>query len=143
VRLQPVLDQLDGLGLVTRGGALEFAGLSSVPGRLPAAFALLESEGAEPNRMATGVLDQRVTVIFAVALVVAANGRPGAGGGVQVSDAFTDLSKAVLHRLAGWKHPDFDRATEFVGGRLMSVDGTALTYALRFRASYHLRKAVS
>jgi hypothetical protein len=142
VKLQPVLDRLDGLGFVTRGGALEFAGLSTVPGRLPAAFAVLESEAAEPTRMATGVIDQRVTLVFAVILVVAANARMGAGGAVQVSDAFTDLSAAVLQRIVGWRHPDCSRPTEFVGGRTLSVDGTALTYAQRFKATYHLRKAI-
>jgi hypothetical protein len=142
VRAGPILDRLDGLGFVTRAGALEFAGLRDVPGRLPAAFVVPESEDAAPNPYATQIIDQKVSETFAVVLVLNANTRATKGAHAQISDEFTTLRDAVRQRLIGWVHPDATGPTQYVGGRLLSVDGTALTYALRFISTYHLRKAL-
>jgi hypothetical protein len=142
VRMGPVLEQLEGLGFVTLGGSEEFVSLTTRPGRLPAAFAVHDSEEAEPNRYATGVVGQRVSVDFSIVLIAPGNGRFIEGRGLTVSDEFTALRRAVIERLLGWQHPDLERPTEFKAGRLVSTDGTAITYALRFTSNYHLRKAV-
>lgn len=127
---------------VSVGSSLEYAGLRDIPGRLPAAFAVSDSEQAEPNRLGTQIIDQKVTEIFAIVLIVSGNARANMARGAAISTELDDLKKAVKQAFIGWRHPAISAPTELVDGRLLSVDGTALTYALRFRTTYHIRSAI-
>jgi hypothetical protein len=139
----PIVARLEGLKLFTSvGSSLEYAGLKNLPGRLPVAFAVSDSEQAAPNKMGTQIVDQKVTEIFAIVLIVSGNVRAMSGKGMAVSSELDELKRAVKEAFVGWKHPDSNAPVELVDGRLLSVDGTALTYALRFRATYHIRSAI-
>lgn len=137
MKIKPILAHLDGLGFVSSGGALEFAGLRKVPGRLPALYVVPESDSAAPNRYGAGAVDQKVTAAFSVVIILSAVVRAGAA---EISDEFEDKRAAVIQRLLGWTHPDCSGPVDYQGGRLLSADGTAFTWALRFSASYHIRK---
>jgi hypothetical protein len=138
---QPIVDRLDGLGFAMIGSNLEYAGLKQVPSRLPAAFVVSDSEVAASNRMASQIVDQKVTEIFAIVLIVNSNTRSMTAKGSGISPDFDRLRDAVKNRFVAWKHPQASGLIELVDGRLLSVDGTAISYALRFRATYHIRKA--
>jgi hypothetical protein len=136
MRQQPIIDALDKLGFVQRGGVLEYAALQSVPGNLPAAFVVPQVESAGPNRLGTGATDQRVLWSFAVVVILAAGARrPEA-----VSEQLEDLTAKVKATLAGWKHPDASGPTEFTDGQLVGAGAGAVSWAVRFRCPYHLRK---
>lgn len=135
----PIVERLDGLGFALTGSSLEYAALKNIPSRLPAGFAVADSEQAQPNRMGTQIVDQKVTEIFAIVLIVAANNRAANAAGGKISADFESLRDAVKERFVGWQHPACSGLIELVDGRLLSVDGTAISYALRFRASYHIR----
>lgn len=139
----PIVARLEALKLFTSvGSSLEYAGLKNLPGRLPVAFAVTDSEQAQPNRMGTQIVDQKVTEIFAIVLIVSGNARAITSKGMAISSELDELKSAVKSAFMGWRHPDCNAPVELVDGRLLSVDGTALTYALRFRASYHIRSAI-
>ena len=137
MRLAPIIERLEPVGLRLVEGAVEFAGLSSAPTRLPAAYVVPQSDDAAPNRLGTYAIDQRVTATIAVVLVLDAARR---GGGGAVSDELEDWSERIRDRLIGWKHPDADTGFEYAGGQLLSADGTALAWALRFKSARHVRK---
>lgn len=135
MRLQPIIEQLGDRGFKTLGGVLEYAALKSAPGRLPAAFAIPETESAAPSRMA-GVVDQRVEAGFVVVLMI----QPGRDA-ARSADELAERDVAVKDALVGWRHPDAQSATEYAGGRMIDVDPSAIVWAAQFRTSYHLRKA--
>jgi len=137
MRLQPIIDQLSDLGLVKIEGALEFAALAKLPGRLPAAFVVPQSETAEPNRYASGAVDQKVTETWAVMLMLDASRRAGA---TKISEELQEWRDRILGKLVGWKHPDASDVATYAGGAFVSVDGTTLTWSMGFRAPYHIRK---
>jgi hypothetical protein len=139
MRYGPIVDRLSGLGFALTGSSLEYAALKNIPSRLPAGFAVADSEQAAPNRMGTQIVDQKITEVFAIVLIVAANARASNAAGGKISADFESLRDAVKKQFCGWKHPDCSGLIELVDGRLLSVDGTAISYALRFRASYHIR----
>lgn len=132
----PIAEQLGGLGLISVGGALEFAALDREPGRLPQGFVVFETERAGPNRLASGAVDQKVEVDFAVVLILDAAARKLA----KIDEALDDLERAVIERIAGWTHPEATSPATYVGARTLSVSGQAVSRALTFRTAYHLRK---
>ena len=134
MKIQPIADQLGGIGLVTIGGILEWAALKVAPGRLPAGYVVPTSERASANRNDTGI-DQRVEAEFMVALVLEAGGRSLK----QVNEQLADMSAQVKAKLNGWRHPDSSAPTTYSGGELLSLEGQTLAWALRFRTAYHLR----
>lgn len=137
MRVQPIINRLDALGFKTLGGAMEYADLKQVPGRLPAAFVVPQNKSAAPSaRM--GVVDQKVTALFAVVLVLPSTRE----GNRLVSTLLEDFERAVVDALVGWTHPDASLPTEFADAAVLSVDGTSFTWAIRFRTSYHIRKAL-
>lgn len=136
MRLQPFVDRLTGLGLLTLGGALEYAGLKQVPALLPAGYVVPQAERAGGNDRASGAVDQRVTAELAVMLLIAGAARRDAA----VSEQLEQLTAGVKARLLGWRHPDASGPTLYSGGGLVGLDANALVWAVRFTAPYHLRK---
>ena len=116
-------------------GVLEFVGLAEAPRVSPALFVAPERESAAPNRMGAGVVDQKITEIFNVIVVVLAARRPG-----KVNEALTEATGRIEEALGGWKHPDASSPCELVGGRLLSVDGQRVAWAMSFSVSRHFRK---
>ncbi len=137
MRLAPIIDRLEPLGLRLVEGAVEFAGLAAPPSRLPAAYIVPQNDEAASNRFGTYAIDQRVTTTIAVVLVLDAARR---GGGTAVSDELEDWSEKIRDRLLGWQHPDATSLFEYGGGQLLSADGNALAWALRFKTARHIRK---
>jgi hypothetical protein len=137
MRLTPIIQRLEPIGLRLIEGAVEFAGLNAPPSRLPAAYVVPQSEEAAANRLGTYAIDQRVTETIAVVLVLDAARR---GGGGAVSEELEDWSDRIRDRLLGWQHPDAAIGFEYAGGQLLSADGTTLAWALRFKSVRHIRK---
>jgi hypothetical protein len=137
MRVQPIIDQLSDLGFVTLQGALEFAGLRNVPGRMPACFVVPQSDTAAANRYASGAIDQKVTETWAVVIILDSARRAGA---TKISEDLQDWRDRIFGKLVGWKHPDASDVATYAGGSLLSVDGTALVWSMSFRAPYHIRK---
>lgn len=136
MRLRPIIEHVSDLPFKTFGGALEFAALKDVPRGLPALYVIAEDKQAGPNRL-SGAIDQRVEATFRAVLVLDAARRAGA---VDVSDQLDELARAVTMKLLGWMHPDARTEVTYLGEGLMSVDGTALVWGIRFTNAYHLRK---
>lgn len=133
---QPIVDLLKMLGFAQVGGVLEYAALQSVPGQLPAAFVVPQGESAEPNRLATGGTDQRVLWGFAVVLVLPAAARRADA----ISEMVEERSRAVKEAIVGWTHPDASGPCVFTDAQLAGAGSNAVSWAVRFRAPYHLRK---
>ena len=132
--LADVVMRLTGLPFATVGGAQDYAGLAALPGRLPAAYVVPAGLRAQPNRL-NGKIDQRVSREFAVVIIVA--GRR-AGAAAQ-ADELQLLEDAVIKALLGWQPEGVSGPIELVSGQVLSVEGTAFTWALRCTAPYHIR----
>lgn len=140
MRVTPIIDRLKGLTNPkpkSIGGALEFAALRTVPHALPALFVVPDDEDAEISAR-VGVIDQLVSTSFVVVLIMPA----GRADAKLISEDLEEFESAIKGRLVGWTHPDMSRETQYANGRTLSVDGTSITRGLRFRSSYHLRKAI-
>lgn len=132
---QPIVEALAGLGFRRVEGLAE---LSRVDDRLsyaPAAFVCPESESAEPNRLATGAHDQRVTARWMVVIVV----QIGIGAHT-ADDELEALAGAVKGALAGWTHPDASGPTGYLGGRLIRAPKGYLAWRCDFSTPARLRK---
>ena len=136
MRVQPIIERLSGIGLVTIGGALEYAALTKIPGRLPAAFVVPQNKSAAESRRA-GVVDQKIAMLFAVVIILP---MPRSGAASAATD-LEEMEAKILERMIGWTHPDADRETQFADASMLSADGTGLAWGMRFRTSYHFRKA--
>ena len=136
MKQQPIIDELRALGFRQTGGVLEYAALQGVPGALPAAYVVPQGETAGPNRLGAGATDQRVEWGFAVVVILEANARrPEA-----VNEQLEERTDAVKRRLTGWQHPDASGPTTFTDGQLVGAGANAVSWAVRFRCPYHLRK---
>ena len=131
---QPVVDRLNSVGLKPVEGVLEFVGLTQAPRANPAFFVVPERDTAQPNRM-NGVIDQKLSETFSVVIVIAPARREAT-----VSEALKLNVDRVTEALLGWRHPEASGPCEYAGGRLVSVDGQHVTWALSFTASRHIRK---
>ena len=137
MRLQPIIDQLAPVkAILTLGGAKDYAALSAIPGRLPAAFVVPQNFRAAASQRATQLLDQKATSIFAVVLIVGA----ARAGDVADTDELDALERAVVEQIFGWTHPDANAPTQIVDGAALAVDATAFAWALRFQFTSHFRK---
>lgn len=130
----PIAAQLKAAGFKTVEGLIEYAALTAVPANLPALFVVPIDDSAAPNQMA-GIIRQRVSARFQVIVVVAAHSRRRDGPAEDLHEATSGVIKALL----AWTHPEADAPTEYDGGRLLSADGRAVAWAVRFRAAYNLR----
>ncbi len=138
MRLSPIVERLKAAGFKRVYGALELAGLEKQPGILPQFFVVPEGSDAAPSTT-VGVHDQSVTGGFmVVAMIEAAARREDA-----VSEAIDEEERALIGALAGWAPPDASRACDFVGARLLSVGGSTVSWGVRFRTAWRIRKAIS
>lgn len=136
MKQQPIVDRLKEIpGFVQVGGVLEYAALDRLPGALPAAFVVPQGEVAGDNRLATGV-DQRVLWSFAVVVILSAAARRPE----EISDKLEELTTAIKLAITGWKHPDGSGPITFAGAELVGAGANALSWAVRFRSPYHIRK---
>lgn len=134
--LGPIVEQLVKAGLKRVDGVLEFAAQTSAPAQLPAHFVVPTGEQAGDNRTAGG-RDQRVLATFSVMAVLAATARQSSGP----SEALREATTTIKNALTGWTHPGASGPTDYVGGRMVSADGSTVVWAVQFRCPYHLRKA--
>ena len=133
IAFAPIVARLKAHGFASVEGVLEFAGLVEAPRFSPALFIVPERESAQPNRM-SGVVDQKVTEIFAVVLVVAT-----ARAAKAASEALQEHSSAIEQALVGWTHPAASGPCEMVGSRLLSTEGQRVAWAISFSTSRHIR----
>lgn len=131
---QPIVDCLKASGLQPVEGVLEFVSLSQAPRANPAFFVVPEREAAQANRL-SGVIDQKVSETFSVVIVV-----DGARREASVSEALKTNVDNVIAALLGWRHPEASGACEYVGGRMVSIEGNQAVWAVSFTASRHIRK---
>lgn len=131
----PTIAQLKGAGFASVEGVLEFAGLQAAPRLSPALFVVPERESAAPNRIASGVIDQKVTEVISVVLVVAAQRREGAAG-----EELQIHTGRIEQAMVGWRHPDASSPCEYAGGRLLSAEGQRVAWVMSFSACRHIRK---
>lgn len=136
MRQSPIVARLKEAGLERVYGALELAGLQAQPGRLPQRFVIPDGWSAGENRLA-GVHDQRLVQMFSVVSLLEGAARRED----LVSEAIHEEEAKVLAALVGWTHPDASRACDAVSGRLLSVNGTTLSWIVTFRTGTHIRKA--
>lgn len=135
MKLQPIVDQLQGCGLNNVAGLLELAAVQQAAGALPAGYVVPDSEDVGGGMPAVGTFDQRVVVGFMVVLRL-----PPARNERVTDDMLDTLSKAVRGKLCGWTPPEMSRPIVYAGGRLLSVSGQDVSWGLRFRTAYHQRK---
>ncbi len=138
IDLGAVADRLTSAKVPRVLGVLEYSALTSAPPLLPAHYVTPIDEDATPNRMAGGIIDQRVTNRFQVIIVVAAN----AARAERPSDELTLLIGKTKDLLIGWTIPGTSTPIEYAGGRLLSAGGREAVWAVRFRTAYHERKPV-
>lgn len=136
MKLQPVIDQLAGLGFRTIDGVAGLADVENSLKALPAAFVAPSDEAASANRLAAGAIDQRVVASFSVIIVLAASARLAG----KASEDLHETALAVTNALAGWTHPDMSAPTEYRRGRLLSLRPGQIWWGLDFAAPFHLRK---
>lgn len=136
MRLQPIIDQLAGLGFRTVDGVAGLANVEDSLKALPAAFVAPSGEDAAANRLAAGATDQRVTASFSVIIVIASAARVAG----KANDDLDELSTAVKNALAGWSHPDMSGPAEYRRGRLLDLRAGQIWWGVDFTAPYHLRK---
>ncbi len=136
IRATPITDRLKAAGFKHAEGILELATQTEPPRISPALFVMPEREAGQPNRLGTGVMDQKVVETFAVAIVV-----EGARLQGKVGEDLAEHTRAVEDALIGWTHPDASGPCEFAGSRLVGVDRGKVTWAVFFTASRHIRKS--
>ncbi|HEX7820638.1 MAG TPA: hypothetical protein VF463_08460 [Sphingobium sp.] len=134
IAFAPTIARLKEGGFLHVEGLLEFVDLSEAPRVSPALFVVPERESAAPNRM-SGVVDQKVTEIFSVIVVVEAQRLAG-----KVSEELKRHTDAVVQQLVGWRHPEASGPCEYVGGRLLPPEGRRVAWAISFNTSRHIRK---
>jgi hypothetical protein len=139
MKLTPIVERLKEAGLKRVYGALELAGLDQAPSILPAYFVVPQGWEAGPQRYASGMHDQKVAEQFGVVIVM--NGV--ALSETRVSEDIEERQNDLVASLVGWRHPQASVPFEAGAGRLLSVSGKALQWLITFRASTHIRKAVS
>lgn len=135
IATQPFIDRLGTAGYAHVEGLFEFAQLTAAPRNLPALFVIPERERAagEPR---IGAYDQKLTLGFSIAIVMAAPGRSSAGASEQLR---TEIRR-VKDALFGWTHPEAASACMIAGGRLLDLDAQTLTWAIEFTCTYRERK---
>lgn len=134
--LTPIVDHLRAAGLLNVEGVLEIPTADQLPRALPAHYVVPTSESAGGNPMA-GARDQAVDVTFSVLVVLEGSRRNQAG----ISEEVRDRTKPVIDAITGWTHPEASCACDYLGGRLGSASGRVVTWEVRFRSRYRLRKA--
>lgn len=137
MKLAPIVQRLKDQKLGRVYGALELANLTKQPVQLPARFVVPTQWDARPNSLdgATAVSQQTLDQFTIVHMIP---GRPLAED--KVSDELHDMEEGTIQAILGWTHPDASRACEAVGGRYLSVNGTALCWATTFRTASQIRK---
>jgi len=133
--LSPIVAELRH-GFKSVDGVLEAPAQSDLPRALPALFVVPAADSAEPNTL-SGKRDQRVTFDFSVLVTVAA--RIGQG---QVSDELKAAEDRVIELIVGWTHPDASSPVDYVGGRLANVSSGSVTWEVRMRCAYRIRKEI-
>ena len=138
MNLAPVLTLVDATGLFKRvGDALELVELQATPTlAMPAAFVIPDSESAATTQLGTFIFDQLVTSLFAVVVIVGAD---GARRGVAQA-ALHELEEGVIGCLAGASLAGLDRPLEYVDARLVGLGGGRVSRLLRFRSVRRIRR---
>lgn len=131
----PTIGQLKSAGFAHAEGVLEFVGLIEAPIISPALFVVPERETAQPNRLASGAHDQKISETFTVVLVVKSARLAGA-----VSEELQGYVTRIEEALIGWSHPDASGPCEYSGARLMSAEAHRVAWAMSFSVSRHFRK---
>lgn len=136
MKIQPIIDRLQGVALKRIEGALEFANLDERPGALPAGYVVPARKAAGENTLGTQAVDQLVTSEFIVLLQL--DGARRAKD--EISEQIDELEGAVIDRLVGWTMPGASRPITYAGSDMAGVKPSLITWAVRFRSTHHLRK---
>lgn len=135
IALTPVVERLRGAGCRQVEGVLEMARLDQPPLQLPAYHVVPREETAAASQLA-GARDQKVDVGVTVMVTVDGQRRNQAGVSEELRDAVLRARDAIV----GWTHPEASAPFDYAGGRLASAGGSTVTWEVRFRTRYHLRK---
>jgi hypothetical protein len=134
IAFAPTVARLKTVGFLSVDGLLEMVAFADAPRADPALFVVPEREAAQPNRM-SGVVDQKVIETFSVVIVVK---------GARRADTVSELLKVhcdkVVDAIVGWTHPEAKSPCEYAGGRLVSMEGPQVAWAVSFTSSRHIRK---
>ncbi len=135
IALSPITDRLTAAGMRHVSGALEFAGLTRPPAKLPAYFVVPQNERAGKNELVNGI-SQKIEIEFAVIIVIDAAGRNQDG----IREDLKERIDAVCDALLGWAHPEAIGPTYYSGGQLLAAGGSVLAWQTRFRTATRKRK---
>ncbi len=80
--------------------------------------------------------DQKILFRFSVVLVLPPPGRTKTGVNEQLSVELKRIHAALF----GWKHPEATSGCLRLGGRLLDLDASALSWATNFGCHYRERK---
>lgn len=136
MELEPIAARLAGLGFKTLDGILGLAALDEHLRSLPAAFVLPLREAASPNRYGANAIAQRVSVDFAVVIVLAA----AAARKAKVAEDLAETVTAVQAALLGFTPPGMNQPITMTAARLIAVRSGHVQWAVEFRTAYELRK---
>lgn len=117
-------------------GAAELAGAMERLRNPPEAFVLLLAEDAGENVFGDLAVAQMVRARFGVVLIV--RNLAGAAGANAAEDLRL-LRLAVRKAMVGWQHPDGERVTTYVRGRLVSFNDQLLSWQDEFETEFQIR----
>jgi hypothetical protein len=125
------------LGLKTVDGVEALAELAATPVHaLPAAYVVQAAEDFIPEQEGSGLLVVRSEFDFDVAVIVGAAAARGKAKG-----ELAQLVGLVIQQLLGWTPDGIEyRPIRPISARLLGIEGGRVSWVVRFRTSYRLRK---
>jgi|GEM_PF-6866625 len=137
MNLDPIIALVDAIGIFKKVGTVEeLADLASEPTLgLPAAFVISDSLSAQDAAGGTQIFEQLVTELFAVVVIVGADGaRRGAAQG-----SLQQLEEEVIAALAGTMVAGVERPLSLADSRLLGLGAGRASRLIRFRAIRRFR----
>lgn len=138
MKLGPIIDRISAgaLGFKTVDGIETVADLETTPVPLPAAFVVPAADDFLPEQEGAGLIVLENRANFDVVIMIAAAAQRG-----RVRDELSGFADAVIEQLLGWS-PDASvyRPIIPVSGRLLGLGGGRVSWTIRFRTAYRLRK---
>jgi hypothetical protein len=131
-----LVDEVPSFRLV--GGAAEFERAANALAALPAAFVLPATDTAEENNFMGQLVQQKVTLRFAV--LIAARNLADDEGAAAV-ESLEPLRAAVRDALLNWRPDGADDGCEYANGSLVAFTNGTLWWQDFFTTTYIIRSA--
>ncbi len=136
--IAPIVNQVATVAALKRvSGSASFAAAQVDTIVTPCAYVLPLADTANPNRMLSGAVEQRVSERFGVVLAIT-NARDARGA--RANDDLEAIRAAVITALLGWQPASGYDPVEYGGGRMLALTNYILWWQLEFATAYFERK---